>query len=111
MHWAAMTTPSKQYNTYNREARILGGDKEAGVEVMGGLERPNGMRKKSKEHGKSVWLRGITSGEERLDEVGGVGVEVIWLATDSLSLDAKEKGVEHLVNEGWQVEKLRYCWM
>ena len=23
---------------------------------------------------------------------------------------AKEKGMEHLVDEGWQLEKWRYCW-
>ena len=43
-------------------------------------------------------------------EVGGVGVEVIWVAADLPPWMAKEKGMEHLVDEGWQLEKWRYYW-
>ena len=33
--------------------------------------------------------RGITSVEEGLDEVSGVGVEVIWVTADTLHLDGQ----------------------
>jgi hypothetical protein len=35
-----------------------------------------------------------------LGEIGGVGVEVIWVAADLLSLIAKENGMERFVDKG-----------
>ena len=45
-----------------------------------------------------------------MGEAGGVGVEVIQVAAGSPPLMAKGKGMEHLVDEGWQLGKWRYCW-
>ena len=45
----------------------------------------------------------VTSGEKGLGKVDGV--EVVRVDADTVSLMAKEKGMEHLVDEGWQVEK------
>ena len=44
--------------------------------------------------------------------VYGVGVEVIRVTADALPRMAKEKGMESLVDEGWQLDKwiLNYLW-
>ena len=71
-----------------RVARIVGGDEGAGVGVMGGLSRLDGMREKGNLLG--IVGRGITSVEEGLGEVRGV--VVIWVTADVLPPDAQREG-------------------
>ena len=67
-------------NTFEfRKARIVGGDEGAGVGVMGGLQRLDGKREEGSGNLFGDEERGITSVEEGLGEVRGVGVEVIWV--------------------------------
>ena len=51
------------------------------------------------EKGKSVTRRGKGRGEIEAGEI--TGVHLPWIAW--------EKGIEHLVDGGWQLEKWRYC--
>ena len=52
----------------------------------------------------------ITSDEEGFGKVGNVAVEIIGVAADLPPQMAKEKGMEHLMDEGWQLEKWKYYW-
>ena len=52
----------------------------------------------------------ILSGEKGLGKVGSAVVKVIKVTVNLLAPIFKEKGMEHLVDEGWLLEKLRYCW-
>ena len=75
-----------------REARIVGGDERVGVGVMCGLRELNGMREEGTENLLGNERRGITSGEEGLGEVGGVGVEVIQVTADVPPSDGQKVG-------------------
>jgi hypothetical protein len=59
---------------------------------MGGLRGLDGLREEGLENLFGDERRGITSGEEGLGEVSGVGVEVIWVTADTPSLDGQRVG-------------------
>ena len=61
-----------------RKARIVDCDEGAELGVKGGLRGLDGLRVKGTGNLLGDKGRGITSIEEGLGEVGGVGVEVIW---------------------------------
>jgi hypothetical protein len=63
-----------------------------------------GMREEGTENLLGNEGREITSGEEQLDEVSGVGV-VIQVTADAQPPDGQRVGNEDLVDEGWQLEK------
>ena len=67
------------------EARVVCGDKGAGAGIMGGLGGSDSMV-----FGYEGW--GINSGEEGLDEVGSVGIEVMRVAADSPTPNGQGKG-------------------
>ena len=75
-------------------------NEEAGVEVLGGLDIPTGMRRKSSRilFGQNEWR--ITSDEEGLDEVDSVGVEVIRVAADLLPPRCPKK-------RGWSAGQMK----
>ena len=75
-----------------QEARIEGGDEGAGVGVMVGLRGLDGMREEGKGNLLGIKGRGITSVEEGLDEISGVGVEVIWVTVDAPPPDGQRVG-------------------
>ena len=64
------------------------------------------------EDGKFVWLQGmgINSGVEGQGKVASMGVEVIRMTADSPT-KVKEKGMECLIDEGWQLKnkKINFC--
>ena len=66
---------------------------------MGGLQGPDGMRMEGTGYLFDFEGWGITSGEEGLSEVGGVGVEIIRIAAHMPTLDGQKKGMECLVDE------------
>jgi hypothetical protein len=74
-----------------REAKIVSGDEETGVGVMGGLRVLDGVREESMVNLPGNEGRGITS-VEGLGEVSGVGVEVIWVTADALHPDGQRVG-------------------
>ena len=73
-----------------QESRIVGGNERAGVGVMGELRGLDGMREEATENLLGNEGKGITSVEEGLGEVNGVGVEVIWVTADSCPQMARE---------------------
>ena len=75
------------------EARIVGGDEGAGVGVMGGLKGLDVMREEGSGNLLGNEGRGITSVEEGLGEVSGVGVEVIWVTADTPTPDSQRVGI------------------
>jgi len=75
-----------------RNARMVGGDEGAEIGVMGGLRRLDGLRVEGTGNLLGDVGRGITSFEEGLGEVSGVGVEVIWVAADTLPPDGQRVG-------------------
>ena len=75
-----------------RETMIIGGDEGAGVGVMGGLRGLDGLREEVTGNLLGDEGRGITSVEEGLGEVRGVGVEVIWVTADTLPPDGQRVG-------------------
>ena len=55
------------------------------------------------EKGERVIMIGKSRGE-----IGGEAGEVTGVVANVLITDGLEKGMERLVGEGWQLEKLRY---
>ena len=66
-----------------QEARIVGCDEGARVGVRGGLRGLDGMREEGTGNLLDNEGRGITSSEEGLGEVNGVGIEVIQVTADA----------------------------
>ena len=64
------------------KARIVGGDEGAEIGVMVWLRGLDGLRVEGTGNFLGDEGRGITSVEEGLGEVSGVGVEVFWVAAD-----------------------------
>ena len=62
------------------------------VGVMGVLRRLDNMREEGMGNLLGDEGREITSVEEGLGEVSGVGVEVIWVAADTLPPDGQRVG-------------------
>ena len=90
-------------NTFEfEEARIVGSDKRAGIGVMAGLGGPGGkgLMDTRNLYGEKGW--GIISNKDGLD--GGWWRSSAWLQIHHHWM-AKEKGMEHLVNEGWPMYK------
>ena len=80
------------------EAKIVLHNKGAEVVV------PDGMRK---EHMGNLFVYEGGGDKDWMRLV----VEIIWVAADLLPPPmAEEMGMEHLVDEGWQLEKWRFCW-
>ena len=52
----------------------------------------------------------VTIGGKGRGEIGGEAGEVIGWLQMRLPQMAWEKGIERLVDGGWQLEKWRYCW-
>ena len=77
-----------------REARLIWGNKGTGVVVMGGVD---GKRMEGTGKLSGYEQSGITSGEEELDEVDGVGMEIIRVPADLPPLDDKREG------RGWNI--------
>ena len=75
-----------------QEARIVGGDEGAGIGVMVGLKGHDGMREEGKAKLRGDERREITSVEEGLGEVSGVGVEIIWVTADAPPPDCQRVG-------------------
>ena len=79
-----MWKPSWRIRFEFQKAGIVGGDEGAEVRVMAGLRGLDGLRVEGMGNLLGDEGRGITSVEEGLGEVSGVGVEVIWVAADKL---------------------------
>ena len=52
----------------------------------------------------------VTTGGKGRGEIGGEAGEVTGVVADAPTMDGLGKGMERLVDGGWQPEKWRYCW-
>jgi len=71
------------------------------------LGGPDGMRKEGKGHLFDVGWGMVKKGWVRL-------MVKVWRSSGRLQIHqpqmTKAKGMKHLVDEGWQLEKWRHCW-
>ena len=83
-----------------REARMVYGNKGAGIWVLGTLVGHDGVRMEDTE---ICFV--VQDGRYPLVRLASVGMEVISLAADSPFLDGQKKGKEHLLDEGqhWRI--------